>query len=111
MNIDWIKSCADLGAKLIKVIKPYRDVDLFLEESQEAIDAGCIAIGSDIIHAYSEDGGYDSRRECNGPRSSEELRLIGYINRTTGEVRHYMNRTNSPDVKHIDPTVIHKADF
>ena len=33
--------------------------------------------------------------------------FLEMLQTNTGELRHYLNRTNSPDIKHIDPTVIH----
>ena len=37
--------------------------------------------------------------------------IADFLNKMTGELRHFMNRTASPDVKHIDPSVIHQMMF
>lgn len=76
---DEIKACVDTGAKVAMVIKPYRELDLFLEKAAKIVDMGCIAIASDIDHAYDKrNGGYDHGMDGSefGPRSSEELRTI-----------------------------------
>lgn len=76
---DEIRACVDTGAMAGMVVKPYRDLNIFLDSSKKFADLGCIAIASDIDHAYSRrDGGYDHgmHGEIFGPRSSDELAKI-----------------------------------
>lgn len=79
MTDDEIKAVVGSGAKAAMVVKPYRDLNMFLDLAKKFTDLGCIAIASDIDHAYSRrDGGYDHSMQGVefGPRSSDELRTI-----------------------------------
>ncbi len=72
-----IAACNELGTQLVMVIKPYRDVDLFIKKALDAEKLGVIAIASDIDHAYNRSGEMDGRPGSEfGPRSSEDLRKI-----------------------------------
>ena len=37
--------------------------------------------------------------------------VVELISKNTAELRNFMNRTGSPDLKHVDPTVIHRLTF
>ena len=76
---DEIKACVDTGAKTAMVIKPYLELQRFLDLAGKMEDFGCIAIASDIDHAYDKrTGGLDKGMNGGvfGPRSSEELQTI-----------------------------------
>ena len=47
------------GAKTIKIIKPHADNEVVFHKIKHAVDAGCIAVGMDIDHAFNSSGGYD----------------------------------------------------
>lgn len=48
------------GAKTVKIIKPHADNAEVLRKIRHAVEAGCVAVGMDIDHAYNGKGGYDS---------------------------------------------------
>lgn len=48
------------GAKSIKIIKPHADNAEVLRKINHAVQAGCIAVGMDIDHAFNGQGGYDN---------------------------------------------------
>lgn len=48
------------GAKTVKIVKPHADNEEVLRKIRHAVDAGCIAVGMDIDHAFNNEGGYDN---------------------------------------------------
>ncbi|MCD7862038.1 MAG: alpha-hydroxy-acid oxidizing protein [Lachnospiraceae bacterium] len=199
------------GARVVHISKPYRDNGYLIDRLQNMAAYGCVAVGSDIDHAYAKDGDYDHGF---GPKSVKELsqivnalkvpfiakgvlsvqdalkcqeagvagillshhhgimdcavppvmllpeirkavgpdypiyvdccidtgadafkamalgasgvctaraamkalpkgkeEMVRFMNGMTGELRHFMNRTSSPDIHHIDPSVIHRVVF
>ncbi len=72
-----VARCIAQGAKTVKVIKPYQDSARFLGEAQQAEALGCVAVATDLDHAYSKKtGGYDcdpKEGALFGPKSEEEL--------------------------------------
>lgn len=63
------------GAKTVKIIKPHRDNDEVFRKIRHACSCGVLAVGVDIDHAFSADGGYDV--VCGLPmhaKTTEELR-------------------------------------
>ncbi len=48
------------GAKTIKIIKPHADNRVVLRKIEHAVNAGCMAVGMDIDHAFNSEGGYDN---------------------------------------------------
>ena len=48
------------GAKSIKIIKPHADNKEVFRKIEHAVNAGCIAVGMDIDHAFNPNGGYDN---------------------------------------------------
>ncbi len=48
------------GAKSVKVVKPYADNREVFRKIEHAVNAGCVAVGMDIDHAFNGNGGYDS---------------------------------------------------
>ncbi len=55
-EIEMILSC---GGTLIEVIKPYADRDIIYRKIEHAKEKGVLAVGIDIDHAFSPDGGPD----------------------------------------------------
>lgn len=47
------------GAKSVKIIKPYVSNAEVIRKIHHAIEAGCVAVGMDIDHAFNNEGGYD----------------------------------------------------
>ena len=213
-SAEELRKLTSMGVKTIQIVKPYLDEEHWIQALQDAEKAGCIAVGTDIDHAY-KNGEYDGQRETFGPKSTEQLRravsslsipfiakgvlsvhdavkckeagvsavilshhhnimnnavpplmilpevrkavgedycvlvdcgintgneafkalafgadgcciarpfmvplakngkegVVEYFRKTNSELREYMNRTGSPDIKHIDPTVLHKLPF
>lgn len=48
------------GAKTIKIVKPHADNAEVLRKINHAVNAGCVAVGMDIDHAFNSSGGYDN---------------------------------------------------
>lgn len=48
------------GAKTLKVIKPHADNKEVYRKMEHAVGIGCVAVGMDIDHAFSGNGGYDN---------------------------------------------------
>ena len=48
------------GAKTVKVIKPHADNAEVYRKMEHAVKVGCVAVGMDIDHAFSGNGGYDN---------------------------------------------------
>lgn len=70
-----LKVMADTGAKIIKIIKPYKDKDLIFEKIAQAEKIGAIAVGMDIVFAF---GGkiWDAllHPELMGPKTLEYIK-------------------------------------
>ena len=48
------------GARTVKIIKPHADNKLVFHKIEHAVQAGCLAVGMDIDHAFNGSGGYDN---------------------------------------------------
>ena len=72
-----VEMYAQTGVTMVEVIKPYADRDLIYKKIEQATRLKMLAVGIDIDHPFSEDGGYD---EVDGypmlPMTTEELKEI-----------------------------------
>lgn len=72
-----IELCAETGAPVIEIIKPYKDRELIYRKIRHAEETGLLAVGIDIDHPFAEDGSLD---DVDGfemsPMGREELRQI-----------------------------------
>ena len=72
-----IELCAETGAPVIEIIKPYKDRELIYRKIRHAEETGLLAVGIDIDHPFAEDGSPD---DVDGfemsPMGREELRQI-----------------------------------
>ena len=50
---------ADTGANTVRIIKPFADHDMILEQMEYARNHGAVAVGVDIDHIAGKDGGND----------------------------------------------------
>jgi len=67
----------DIGAPVIKIVKPYRSTEMIYKKVQEAEERGCVAVGMDIDYFYGRlEGDQVSRDELFGPQSSEVLKEV-----------------------------------
>lgn len=48
------------GADTVKIIKPHMDDEIIFNKIKHAVEGGAVAVGMDIDHAISGNGGYDS---------------------------------------------------
>ena len=55
-----IKDMCATGAKVIKIVKPHADNATVLSKIKEAENAGVLAVGMDIDHAFDNSGDYDN---------------------------------------------------
>lgn len=56
---DEFKEIVDIGAKTVRIIKPFADHDIIFEQIEFAKKCGAIAVGIDIDHVPGTDGKYD----------------------------------------------------
>lgn len=54
-----IEALANTGARMIEIIKPYKDRDVIYRKIAQAEKLGLLAIGIDIDHPFADDGSYD----------------------------------------------------
>ena len=54
-----IERLAAAGARMVEIIKPYADRDLIYKKIAHAEALGLLAVGIDIDHPFSDDGGVD----------------------------------------------------
>jgi isopentenyl diphosphate isomerase/L-lactate dehydrogenase-like FMN-dependent dehydrogenase len=51
---------AGTGARSIKIVKPYADEEMIFRKLEQAQNAGAMAVGMDLDHAFGHKGGYDN---------------------------------------------------
>ena len=56
---DEFKEIADIGAKTVRIIKPFANHDIIFEQIEFAKKCGAVAVGVDIDHVPGTDGKYD----------------------------------------------------
>ena len=92
---------------------------LLLPEIRKAAGGGLprsgrlrIGTGADAFKALAlgANGVCSARAATKGLAGGQEV-FAAFIRETTGELRHFLNRTGSPDIRHIDPGVIHSFGF
>jgi len=72
-----LQKSIDLGAKVAKIVKPYRETNLIYKKVREAEDRGCVAVGMDIDHFYGRLRGDEvTRDELFAPQKTEEIRQV-----------------------------------
>lgn len=72
-----LQKSIDLGAKVVKMIKPYQKTDLIYKKLREAEERGCVAVGMDIDHFYGRlVGDKVDRDDLFGPQNTEEIRQV-----------------------------------
>ena len=72
-----LQKSIDLGAKVVKMVKPYRKTELIYKKVREAEARGCVAVGMDIDHFYGRlvDDRVD-RDDLFGPQKTQELKQV-----------------------------------
>ena len=72
-----IEEIASTGVSLIEIIKPYADRNMIFRKIEHAKNQGVLAVGIDIDHPFSEDGGVDVVDGYEmAPVTTSELRQI-----------------------------------
>jgi 4-hydroxymandelate oxidase len=72
-----LQKSIDVGAKVVKMVKPYRETNLIYKKVREAEDRGCVAVGMDIDHFYGRLGGDEvTRDDLFAPQKTEEIRQV-----------------------------------
>ncbi|MCR5209709.1 MAG: alpha-hydroxy-acid oxidizing protein [Lachnospiraceae bacterium] len=59
-SYEELEEIVSTGARTVKIVKPLENNDEIIKELKHAEDAGCIAVGMDIDHAFDGKGGYDN---------------------------------------------------
>lgn len=76
-EMDEFKRILDTGAKVIRIIKPFEDMDLIYETMRVAEEGGAFAVGMDIDHSFNfvgELGNCDGHALCS--MTTEKLKEI-----------------------------------
>jgi 4-hydroxymandelate oxidase len=74
---DALQRIIDTGAPVVKIVKPYRNIDLIYDKLQDAGQRGCVAVGMDIDHFYGALRGTRVRMADKfGPRNTDELKQL-----------------------------------
>jgi 4-hydroxymandelate oxidase len=72
-----LQKSIDLGAKVAKIVKPYREISLIYKKVREAEERGCVAVGMDIDHFYGRLVRDEvSRDDIFAPQKSEEIKQV-----------------------------------
>ncbi len=79
-----IEELASFGAKMVEIIKPYKDRSLIRRKLKHARACGLLAVGIDIDHAFGPDGEND---DVDG----FEMKAL-----TTGELKEFCNYSDLP---------------
>ena len=72
---NWAKTLAE-GIPAIRVIKPLRDIDAFIDEVKFDTDHGAIGYAMDIDHGITVYGEMDAQQKPFGPKTVDDLRRI-----------------------------------
>lgn len=56
---ETFEEIAGVGADTVRIIKPFADHDVILEQIAFAVSHGAVAVGVDIDHIFGTDGAYD----------------------------------------------------
>jgi 4-hydroxymandelate oxidase len=72
-----LQKAIDTGAPVVKMVKPYRNMEQVYKKVRDAENRGCVAVGMDIDHAYGLllDGKV-SKTKLFGPQSTAELKEV-----------------------------------
>jgi 4-hydroxymandelate oxidase len=72
-----LRKSIDLGAKVVKMVKPYRETTLIYKKIREAEVGGCVAVGMDIDHFYGRLNRDEvTRDDLFAPQKTEEIRQV-----------------------------------
>lgn len=70
-----LENITAIGARTIKIIKPYKDNNIVFDRIAHAKKCDVLAVGMDVDHAFSGNGEYDNIMGCEmAPKSMEEIR-------------------------------------
>lgn len=83
---DELEGILNTGAKTVKIIKPHFDNEVVFHKLQHAVEHGAFAVGMDIDHSYSGNGGYDV--VCGLPMKPKSL----------AEMKEFVKATDRPFV-------------
>lgn len=74
---DELQKAIDTGARVVKMVKPYRRTELIHEKIRDAKGRGCVAVGMDIDHCYGRlRVDQVDMIETFGPQDTDELRKL-----------------------------------
>lgn len=72
-----LQASIDTGTPVVKIVKPFRNLDLVYEQVKEAEQRGCVATGMDIDYSYgSFRDGAGRMTDTFSPKTSAELRQV-----------------------------------
>lgn len=86
---DELEQILSTGAKTVKIIKPHKDDEIIYKKLHHAIEHGAMAVGMDIDHSVSNNGGYDF--------------VLGYTMRTKSrdQLSEYINEARKSNVPFV----------
>ncbi|MFH1481808.1 MAG: alpha-hydroxy acid oxidase [Pseudomonadota bacterium] len=72
-----LQAAIDTGAPVVKIVKPYQNMELIYKKVRDAEKRGCVAVGMDVDHSF---GMLMKDRVMNtklfGPQNTEELKQL-----------------------------------
>ena len=72
-----LQKAIDTGARVVKMVKPYRRTELIYEKVRDAESHGCVAVGMDIDHLYGRlRVDRVDMTETFGPQDTDELKKL-----------------------------------
>ena len=75
--LEQLKEVLACGVPTVRIVKPFRDLEVMIKEFKEAENAGAIAVGTDIDSSYGgKRGDKVAMPQALAPKSTEELKQL-----------------------------------
>lgn len=102
-----LQKSIDLGAKVVKMIKPYQTTDLIYKKLREAEERGCVAVGMDIDHFYGRlVRDKVDRDDLFGPQSTDEIRQVISESKLPFIIKGVLSKTDAEKAYQIGASAI-----
>ncbi|OGO20464.1 MAG: hypothetical protein A2144_00820 [Chloroflexi bacterium RBG_16_50_9] len=102
-----LQGAIDTGVPVVKIVKPFRNLDLIFKEVSDAESRGCVAVGMDIDHFYGGLMGTTViRRELFGPQNSDDLKQLISQTRLPFIIKGVLSKVDAEKAAHIGAAAI-----
>ena len=79
-SAEQVAEVLETGAKTVRIVKPFRDIDAMIKELQEAEQGGAVAVGTDITFSYGgKRGDRTFAPKAMGPKSMADLKTLATV--------------------------------